>query len=183
MNYLNINTKNFSNLVNNRRNLKNAKMSSVHDQNKITWIRFSDNATNPFKYSKYSAGYALYASEDVLIQQRGHITAPTDIGVKVPSGHYGRIAPCSRFTLNNNTDIRAGVIDADYSGKIEIIIFNHSDVDIKVKKGDPIAQIIFERIFNETEKPDVIRHSDETQNEIARGSGGSGGFGSTGGFN
>jgi dUTP pyrophosphatase len=155
-------------------------MSSVQNQNKITWIKFGDDAIIPTKGSKYSAGYDLYASLDAIIPKRDRLLVPTDIGVKVPFGYYGRIAPRSGFTLKKKTDIGAGVIDADYRGKIGVIIFNHSDVDIKVSKGDRIAQIIFEKIYIETEEPDVILHSDETQNETERGSGG---FGSTGGFN
>jgi dUTP pyrophosphatase len=163
-----------------QRNLHHPKMSSVQEQKNITWIKFSPEATIPTKGSKYSAGYDLYASQNVLISKRDRLLIPTDIGVKVPFGYYGRIAPRSGFTLKKKTDIGAGVIDADYRGKIGIIIFNHSDVDIMISKGDRIAQIIFEKIFIETERPNVILHSEETGNETERGSGG---FGSTGGFN
>ena len=150
------------------------------DQKNITWIKFGDDATIPTKGSKYSAGYDLYSSSDFVIPKRDREIVKTQIGVKVPFGYYGRIAPRSGFTLKKKTDIGAGVIDADYRGEIGIIIFNHSDVDIKVSKGDRVAQIVFEKIFIETETPNVVIHSDETHNETERGSGG---FGSTGGFN
>ena len=42
----------------------------------------------------------------------------------------------------------AGVIDADYRGIVFVLLFNHSDKDLEVKKGDQIAQLILEKIAN-----------------------------------
>ena len=39
----------------------------------------------------------------------------------------------------------AGVIDADYQGVVFVLLFNHSDKDFEVKKGDWVAQLILER--------------------------------------
>lgn len=68
-------------------------------------------------------------------------------------------------------DVGAGVIDADYRGPVGVILFNHSDVDFEVKRGDRIAQLIIEKIVT----PDVleVQHLDSTVR-------GEGGFGSTG---
>ena len=40
----------------------------------------------------------------------------------------------------------AGVIDADYRGIVFVLLFNHSDQDLEVKKGDRVAQLILEKI-------------------------------------
>ena len=40
----------------------------------------------------------------------------------------------------------AGVIDADYRGNVGIVLFNHSDKDFLITKGDRVAQIICEMI-------------------------------------
>lgn len=37
-------------------------------------------------------------------------------------------------------------MDYDYRGNVGVILFNHSDVDFEVKRGDRIAQLILERI-------------------------------------
>ena len=39
----------------------------------------------------------------------------------------------------------AGVINADYWGVVFVLLFNHSDKDFEVKKGDRVAQLILER--------------------------------------
>lgn len=68
-------------------------------------------------------------------------------------------------------DVGAGVIDADYRGPVGVILFNHSDVDFEVKRGDRIAQLIIEKIVT----PDVLEV--ESLDSTVRGEGG---FGSTG---
>ncbi len=61
--------------------------------------------------------------------------------------------------------------DEDYRGNVGVILFNHSDADFAVTKGDRIAQLILEKI--EVAEVAVVEELSET----ARGAGG---FGSTG---
>ena len=54
----------------------------------------------------------------------------------------------------------AGVINADYRGIVFVLLFNHSDKDLEVKKGDRVAQLILEKIATpEIEQVDSL---DET---------------------
>lgn len=95
----------------------------------------------------------------------------TDIQIEVPFGTYGRVAPRSGLAWKNFIDVGAGVIDQDYRGNVGVILFNHSDVDFDVKKGDRIAQLICERIIY----PKVVQADSLTETQR-----GEGGFGSTG---
>lgn len=67
--------------------------------------------------------------------------------------------------------VTAGVIDEDYRGNVGVVMFNHSDKDFEVKKGDRIAQLICEKIFYPVLK-EVASLSETNRGE--------GGFGSTG---
>ena len=94
----------------------------------------------------------------------------TQISIATPPGTYGRIAPRSRLAAKSMITTGAGVIDADYRGIVFVLLFNHSDKDLEVKKGDRIAQLILEKIATpEIEQVDSL---DETTR-------GSQGFGST----
>lgn len=95
----------------------------------------------------------------------------TDIQVQVPEGSYGRVAPRSGLAVKNFIDVGAGVVDEDYRGNLGVVLFNHSDLDFEVKKGDRIAQFICERIFY----PELEEVKSLTDTER-----GAGGFGSTG---
>ena len=82
-----------------------------------------------------------------------------------------RVAPRSGLAWKKSIDTGAGVIDEDYRGIVRVILFNHSDTDFEIKRGDRIAQLILERILT----PEVVET--EELSETVRGAGG---FGSTG---
>ena len=52
----------------------------------------------------------------------------------MPSGTYGRITGRSGLAANKSIGIGGGVIDEDCTGNIQIILFNHSDVEYEIKK-------------------------------------------------
>lgn len=81
------------------------------------------------------------------------------------------MAPRSGLASKNFIDTGAGVIDADYRGEVKVLLFNHSEVDFEVKKGDRVAQLVLERIYT----PEILEV--ENLEESVRGAGG---FGSTG---
>lgn len=142
------------------------------NNNKIDIKKLSKNATIPKTATDGSAGYDLYAAYDGVVKSREKALIKTDIAMKIPKKYYGRVAPRSGLTQKHGIDVGAGVIDSDYRGNIGIILFNHSDTDFKVKKGDRIAQLIFELIW----KPFTFEV--DSLDDTVRGSGG---FGSTGG--
>lgn len=118
------------------------------DDNKIDYKKLSNNAIEPKKGTNDAAGYDLHAAYDSIIKSRSRGLIKTDISIQIPNKYYGRIAPRSGLTLKYGIDVGAGVIDSDYRGNIGVILFNHSDNDFIIKKGDKIAQLILERIWN-----------------------------------
>ena len=87
----------------------------------------------------------------------------------MPPKVYGRIAPRSGLAVNHGITVGAGVIDMDFAREVGVVLFNHGDKDLVIKKGHRIAQLILERC----ETPDVKEVSE--MHETFRG-----GFGSTG---
>jgi hypothetical protein len=75
--------------------------------------RLSENATVPTRATDGSAGYDLASAKDVILPARGKVIVPTDLAMRVSSGHYGRIAPRSGFSWKNHVDVAAGVVDSD----------------------------------------------------------------------
>ena len=70
----------------------------------------------------------------------------TGIGVIIPLGYYGRLAPRSGLTYKHFLDVKVGVIDPDYTGPICVILFNHGDQDYPITRGDSVPQIIYEKV-------------------------------------
>lgn len=140
--------------------------------NSIFFKRLSENSTIPIKSSAFAAGFDLFSARDLIIPGRDRGLVETDLEVELPLGTYGRIAPRSGLALNHGIDVGAGVIDSDYRGSIKVLLFNHSDINFEVRKGDRIAQLICVEICYPT-----IREILGSLSQTARGNNG---FGSSG---
>ena len=124
----------------------------------------SEKAVIPTKATVFSAGYDLYAAEEVTVPRLGRKLIKTNVSMAIPINHYGRIAPRSGLAFKNGIDVLAGVIDADYRGDIGVILYNtDSNIDFNVKQGDKIAQIIIEKCH------DINWVKSETLAETRRG--------------
>ena len=133
---------------------------------KIQVKRLSENAITPTRGSAGAAGYDLYSTEDYILKPGERKLFKTNISIKIPDGYYGRIAPRSGLAFKNGIDVLAGVIDEDYLGDIGVILLNTTDKELlivnseefnflrcdgkslEIKKGDRIAQIIFEAYYS-----------------------------------
>lgn len=134
--------------------------------------KLSENATIPTQGTNFAAGYDLYAAEDAVVVCGTRKLIKTNISMEITPGYYGRIAPRSGLAYKNGIDVLAGVIDSDYRGDIGVILYNtDKNIDFNVKKGDRIAQIIFEACYIAT-----LNNVDNLDNTLRQ----AGGFGSTG---
>ena len=99
----------------------------------------------PIKMYANSAGYDLFAGESVSISKWSRASVNTNICFEIPKGFYGEIKPRSGLAIRKGLVAFDGTIDSGYIGFVYVIIFNCSDFDYNVKKGDRIAQIIFRK--------------------------------------
>jgi dUTP pyrophosphatase len=133
--------------------------------------RLSENATIPTRAHPGDAGMDLSSAYNIIIPARGKGLVKTDLAIKVPDGCYGRIAPRSGISWKYHLDVGCGVIDKSYRSNVGVVLFNHSETDFNIEKGDRIAQLIIEKIkFAEAIE---VQELDDTER-------GMGGFGSTG---
>lgn len=142
--------------------------------------RLTATARMPERGSPGSAGFDLCASEDAVVpgcsvDAEGRVSIgrgliPTGIAVAIPRGLYGRVAPRSGLAVRHGIDVGAGVVDSDYRDEVRVVMFNLGPEPFPVRKGDRIAQIVFECIA----EPELI------EAEALGGDDRGGGFGSTG---
>jgi dUTP pyrophosphatase len=134
--------------------------------------KLSENAIIPTQGTNFAAGYDLYAAEDAVVVCGTRKLIKTNVSMEITPGYYGRIAPRSGLAYKNGIDVLAGVIDSDYRGDIGVILYNtDKNIDFTVKKGDRIAQIIFEACYIAT-----LNNVENLDNTLRQ----AGGFGSTG---
>ena len=122
-----------------------------------------------------SSGLDLRAAveSDMKIEKGKIGLVPTNLKVEIPLGYEIQIRPRSGLAAKNGIGVlnSPGTIDSDYRGEIKVILFNFSEEDFIIKRGDRIAQMIVAKVY----RADLII-TDEL-NESKRGDGG---FGHTG---
>ncbi len=107
--------------------------------------RITDTSRLPTRGSEHSAGLDLYCDENRVLCGRSVTVLSTGIAVAIPYGFYGRIAPRSSLA-KRMIDVGAGVIDCDYRGEVKVVLYNLSDEQIIIARGDRIAQLVVEKI-------------------------------------
>ena len=137
----------------------------------LRFRKLDANATLPTRGSSAAAGLDLYSLEAVRLTSKQRALVRTGLAVAIPEGYYGRIAPRSGLATKNGIDVLAGVIDADYRGEIQCLLYNTGDATVELPAQTKICQLIIEKIITPAgawadELPETIR--------------GENGFGSTG---
>ena len=66
----------------------------------------------------------------------------------IPNGFFGQIAGRPGVALFKGISAFNGIVDVGYRDKIYVLLFNFSDDDYTIEKGNRIAQIIIQRCYN-----------------------------------
>ena len=138
----------------------------------IKAFKLTELAIIPTQGSEGAAGYDLYASHATTIIAGYREMVKTGISLEMPPSMGGLIWPRSGLALRHGIDVGAGLVDNDYRGEIKVLLFNHSPFDFRIEKGDRIAQIVFQNVYDAP-----LIECSGSMSETERGAGG---FGSTG---
>lgn len=133
-----------------------------------------EGAKPPIRMSEGAAGYDVHlcAEAPLSVPAAGRALAPTGVAIACPPDTYARVAPRSGLAVREGLAVGAGVVDADYRGEVQVLLFNHTDGEVILQPGDRIAQIVLERIAT----PEVC-----VTDQLPQTGRGANGFGSTGG--
>ena len=100
----------------------------------------------PTRSNPTDAGYDLYVPHDFLIMPHARALVPTHIAMAIPYGYAGLIWDRSGLAVKKGLHRAAGVIDSGYRGEIKVCLWNLSDEEFHFKKGDRIAQLVFQAL-------------------------------------
>ena len=108
----------------------------------MRYKKLHKDAIAPTRGSEFAAGLDLSANESVFIGPGGRVKISTGIAVSVGDGNVGLVWPRSKLANKFGIQVLGGVIDADYTGEIMVILLNSGSATFEVKKGDRIAQLV-----------------------------------------
>lgn len=140
---------------------------------KVKIKKLHQDAIVPQYQTQGSAGFDLHAIEKYVLKAGSITLIKTGLAMEIDSGFELQIRPRSGLALKNQITVlnSPGTIDSDYRGEIMVILYNHSQQDFVVNKGDRIAQGVIAKY--ERADFEVCMQLSDTQR-------GSGGFGSSG---
>lgn len=121
------------------------------------------------------AGADLYSYNDLEILPGEYALVDTGIALAIPEGYVGLVHPRSGLATRLGVTVlnAPGTVDSGYRGEIIVNLVNHGSVPVRIRKGDRIAQIVFQAYENAAfEQVIGFESTDRGEN----------GLGSTGGF-
>ena len=139
----------------------------------LAFKRVHPDAVLPAYAHPSDAGMDVRSVEELVIPAGKRALVHTGLVVLLPPLYEAQVRPRSGLALKHGITVlnTPGTIDSGYRGEIGVILFNSSDVDFQVKKGDRVAQVVIAPVTQP-----VIEEAQEID-ETDRGAGG---FGSTG---
>lgn len=133
-------------------------------------IKLDRGAFIPVRAHGTDAGADLRSPIDTVVPSIGSRVINTGVHIQLPHGYVGMLK--SKSGLNVMHDITSeGVIDEGYTGPIKVKLYNHSEKDYVIERGDKITQLVI--LPCEYVKFDLVDYLEDSER-------GGEGFGSTG---
>lgn len=134
-------------------------------------VKLDAGAFAPTRSHSTDAGLDLKSPVSTIIPAHGSAVIDTGVHVELPYGTAGMIKSRSGMNTKNGI-VSEGVVDVGYVGSIKVKLYNHSNKDYLLQRGDKLTQLV----IVECQFPDV-EIVDELSEDTERGADG---FGSTG---
>ena len=139
---------------------------------KLKIEKLSKNAYMPIRGTKGSSGLDVFSPIEILIPARKDVLIPLDLRVEIPEGYDLSVYNKSGISTKKKLFKGAELIDSDYRGTIHIHLFNGSDEDVFINRGDKLAQLVMREVW--------MGEIEEVHNISTDTIRGQNGFGSTG---
>lgn len=162
------------------------KIKKWHEDTFRIKVKVETDGKLPNKVRATDAGFDLFATEDIVLHPGQSGKTPLNVRLQLPPGTYAEITTKSGLGSKGHS-VRAGIIDEEYRGVINVIHSNVSVIQgldeegiplmrtepLVIKKGEKLAQMIIHP-YNPS------YYIEEVQELDMNTSRGEGGFGSTG---
>jgi dUTP pyrophosphatase len=160
---------------------ENRKLKEGKRMDKVKVV-LDEGAVMPTRGHSTDAGLDLYAREDKVIPGRGSAVFDTGVHIELGAMHLfawdglKKIKTVGFLKSKSGLNVKhgitgEGVIDMGYTGSITVKLYNNSDKDYTVCKGDKISQLVILPVLTpDLERVEELKGTDRGDN----------GFGSTG---
>lgn len=133
---------------------------------------------DPSRGTEGSAGIDFFVPNDqseIILKPGQSCNIPSGIKVLIPYGNAGIFFNKSGVAIKGLM-VGACVVDSDYRGEVHLNLHNVSKLDICIKPGQKIVQMLVQPVVMNS----VLEMTNDVYNLYCNTSRGTGGFGSTG---
>jgi dUTP pyrophosphatase len=128
-------------------NTDNPESTTEDDNTDLLVVKLlSENARKPIRSTPGTAGYDIFSAINSSLDPGQRGLFPLDIQITPPHGTYTQIKSRSGISVKHNVDVQAGVIDADYTGNVTVVLHNYGTTPFQVNIGDKIAQLLLIKV-------------------------------------
>ena len=123
------------------------------------------------------AGCDLVTTEDADVAPGERVVLGTGLALALPDGYAAFVHPRSGLAARHGVSIvnSPGTVDAGYRGEVQVIVINHDPEQVlRLRRLDRVAQLVVQRVEQ------VVWC--EVDGDLPGSARGTGGHGSTGGF-
>jgi len=109
---------------------------------KLKYTIDENSGYHPERHYQDDVGIDVYSPVSETISPCSSKIIATGVYVDVPRGYMLEVKPKSK----NDWLIGAGVIEPGYQGQIYVKIVNYHNIEIHIKTGQPIAQLVLVKV-------------------------------------
>lgn len=129
-------------------------------------VQLDDGAFMPEYAYQTDAGMDIRSPVYVTVPARGNVLIDTGIHVELPHNSVGMLKSKSGLNVKHCI-INEGVIDEGFVGSIKVKLYNFSDKDYYVMRGDKISQLVVTSYIHcELKQVDKLEETERGENGI-----------------
>ena len=157
-------------------NMLDEVLNSDFKKLQLPYIKMDESVKDLTFAYETDSGFDLYSVEEKTIKSFGRDILSTGVKLNIPEHYEIQVRSKSGLALNDGLMVlnSPGTVDQGYTGEIKVILFNTSDKQITIKKGQKIAQAVLCPVvcgkWIDLKEVGKIENKDRSEN----------GFGSTG---
>lgn len=120
---------------------------TVSENQKLPVLIVAEDGFVPIYAQPGDAGADLRSRIDVVVPANQRVLVPTGVSIALPNGFVGLVHPRSGLAHKHGITVlnAPGTVDAGYRGEISVNLFNTSDTDFNIARGDRIAQLVIQK--------------------------------------
>jgi dUTP pyrophosphatase len=144
---------------------------TVSVNQKVPVLIVAEEGFEPFYAQPGDAGADLRSRIDAVVPANSRVLVPTGVSIALPAGFVGLVHPRSGLAHKHGITVlnAPGTVDSGYRGEISVNLFNTSDLDFEIARGDRIAQLVIQK-YEEANFVKVERLPDSERGQAGHGS-------------